>query len=172
MHPQVVLPTLSRTDDISRIDKRLPRRFASGDQGSRLHFLGSNKTRRKSAITTVATLLLTFGLAWGRNKPQPGRITNGPVVQDVKGATAEIAWSTDAEGSSIVKYGTSPNDLKQTAEAPWGGGKEPNGDYNHTVWLKNLKPNSNYYYRVETTQGAGTGTQSESQPKEFHTATK
>jgi Purple acid Phosphatase, N-terminal domain len=93
-------------------------------------------------------------------------------VKRATGTIAEIAWSTDAQGSSIVKYGTSPNTLNQTAEAPWGGTREPNGDYNHTVWVKNLRPNSTYYFVVETTQGAGTGTQTQSQPKEFHTAAK
>jgi phosphodiesterase/alkaline phosphatase D-like protein len=126
---------------------------------------------KKLIVAALASFFLMFGMAWAQ-KPQAERITNGPVAKDVQGTTAEIAWSTDAQGSSIVKYGTSPNSLNQTAEAPWGGTKEQNGDYNHTVWLKNLKPNTNYYYEVETTQGAGTGTQTESQPKEFHTAAK
>jgi phosphodiesterase/alkaline phosphatase D-like protein len=127
---------------------------------------------KKFVVATLASFFLTFGMAWAQNKPQAERITNGPVAKDVQGTTAEIAWSTDAQGSSIVKYGTSPTSLNQTAEAPWGGTKEANGDFNHTVWLKDLKPNTNYYYRVETTQGAGTGTQTESQAREFHTAAK
>ena len=121
----------------------------------------------------VGVVVLTFTLmASAQNKGEPERITNGPVVKQTTGSVSEIAWSTDAPGSSIVKYGTSPNALSEIAEAPWGGTKEPNGDYNHTVWLKNLKPNTTYYFIVETTQGAGTGTQTQSQPKEFHTANK
>jgi phosphodiesterase/alkaline phosphatase D-like protein len=38
--------------------------------------------------------------------------------------------------------------LNETAEEPWGGTKDASG-YNHTVWVKNLKPNTNYYYMVE-----------------------
>jgi hypothetical protein len=129
------------------------------------------KMRRIARASLAALLLLTLG-AWAQTKAQPERITNGPVVKKAAGTVAEIAWSTDAPGSSIVKYGTTPNALSETAEAPWGGIKEPNGDYNHTVWVKNLKPNTTYYFVVETTQGAGTGTQTQSQPKEFHTTAK
>jgi phosphodiesterase/alkaline phosphatase D-like protein len=125
---------------------------------------------RKITLTSFAVLFALFAsLAWAQVKPKAERITNGPVVKKTTGTIAEISWSTDAQGSSIVKYGTNPNALNETAEAPWGGTKEANGDYNHTVWVKNLRPNTTYYYRVETTQGAGTGTATESQPQQFHT---
>jgi len=128
---------------------------------------------RKMTITILAALMILSGIAaWAQNKGKAERITNGPAVKRTTGTIAEIAWSTDAPGSSIVKYGSSPNALSETAEAPWGGTKESNGDYNHTVWVKNLKPNTTYYFVVETTQGAGTGTQTQSQPKEFRTAAK
>ena len=131
---------------------------------------------RKITLTSFAVLFALFtSLAWAQvkpDKPKAERITNGPVVKKTTGTVAEISWSTDAQGSSIVKYGTNPNALNETAEAPWGGTKEANGDYNHTVWAKNLKPNTTYYYRVETTQGFGTGTQTESQPETFHTTPK
>jgi Purple acid Phosphatase, N-terminal domain len=123
---------------------------------------------RKITVAFLA-VLLALVTAWAQNKPQAERITNGPVVKKTTDTVAEIAWSTDAAGSSIVKYGTSPTALNQTAQAPWGGTKEPNGDYNHTVWVKNLTPNTTYYFVVETTQGAGTGTQTQSQPQQFHT---
>lgn len=128
---------------------------------------------RKLALAVLTTSLIVLsGTVWAQQKPQAERITDGPVVKDVKGTTAEVAWSTNEPGSSIVKYGTDPHKLNQTAEAPWGGGKEGNGDYNHTVWLKNLKPNTKYYYDVRTGQGALTGTEAQSQPKEFQTPAK
>src|SRR2546423_12177191 len=125
---------------------------------------------RKTALASLAALLslLTAG-AWAQTRPKAERITDGPVVKNTTGTGAEIAWSSDAPGSSIVKYGTSPDALTQTAEAPWGGGKEPNGDFNHTVWVKNLKPNTTYYFKVITGQGLGTGTETESRPEQFHT---
>jgi hypothetical protein len=118
---------------------------------------------------SFATVLFTAVAAWSQTNAPVERITDGPVVKNITGTGAEIAWSTDAPGSSIVTYGTSPNDLSQTAEAPWGGTKEPNGDYNHSVWITNLRPNMTYYFVVHTTQGAVTGTQTKSQVQEFQT---
>ena len=84
--------------------------------------------------------------AWAQNKARAERITKGAVVKKTTDTVTEIAWSSDGPGSSIVKYGTSPNALNQTAEKPWGGTKESNGDYSHTVWITNLKPNTTYYF--------------------------
>src|SRR5438270_13808571 len=123
---------------------------------------------RKTTLASLAALLilLTVG-AWAQNRSKAERITNGPLVKKTTDTVAEISWSTDAPGSSIVKYGTSPNALNETAEAPWGGTKDASG-YNHTVWVKNLKPNTTYYFIVETGQGLGTGSETESHPHEFH----
>lgn len=126
---------------------------------------------KKTTLSTFAAILLLFTLAaWAQTKPQAERITDGPKVKQTTGNSAEVAWSTDVPGSSIVKYGTSAKALNETAEAPWGGTKESNNDYNHTVWIKNLKPNTSYYFVVLTGQGQGTGTQAQSQPQQFHTA--
>ncbi|HLZ43604.1 MAG TPA: fibronectin type III domain-containing protein [Candidatus Sulfotelmatobacter sp.] len=127
----------------------------------------------KRITLAIAPLLLVFFTmaAWAQTKSPAERITQGPDVKKTTETVAEISWSTDEPGSSIVKYGTSPNALNETAEEPWGGTKDAQG-YNHTVWIKNLKPNTTYYYRVETGQGKGTGTGTESQPKEFHTMAK
>lgn len=122
------------------------------------------------AILVVSFVLFTVA-AWSQNKAQAERITSGPEVKKVTDTSAEISWSTDAPGSSIVNYGNSPNALNETAEEPWGGTKDASG-YNHTVWIKNLKPNTHYYFKVETGQGLGTGSETQSQPKEFHTMAK
>src|SRR5207237_9368929 len=125
---------------------------------------------RRITVASLAGLLVLFtiGVSAAQKRGQAERITNGPVVKKTTDTVAEISWSTDAPGSSIVKYGISPNALNQTAEEPWGGTKQPNGDYNHTVWVKNLKPNTKYYFVVETGQGLGTGTETQSRPQEFH----
>ena len=124
---------------------------------------------RKIAVASLMAMVLFSWAAWAQEKSKAEMITNGPLVKETTKTSAEIAWSTDAPGSSVVKYGTSPNALTHTAEKPWGGTKEPNGDYNHTVWVKNLKPNTTYYYKVETGQGKGTGTEAGSKPEEFRT---
>ena len=125
---------------------------------------------KKPAIAVLfSLLLLVSAIAWAQNKSKPERITNGPVVKEETSNSAEIAWSTDEPGSSVVKYGTNPHELNETAEKPWGGKRESNGDYNHTVWVKNLKPHTTYYFQVETGQGLGTGTEADSREGQFHT---
>ena len=86
------------------------------------------------------------------------KITNGPVVEAVTDNTATSAWSTNRRGSSRVTYGTDPNNLTQLGEAPWG-----QGGLTHRVELKNLQPNTTYYFRVETGQAQGTGGEVESE---------
>lgn len=86
------------------------------------------------------------------------RITNGPVVEAVSNTTATIAWSTNRQGSSRVNYGKDPNNLTELAESPWG-----QGGLTHRVELKNLQPNTTYYFSVETGQAKGTGGEVESQ---------
>ena len=127
----------------------------------------------RKTLASIAALFLLLALSiWAQNKTQAERITNGPAIKKTTDTVAEISWSTDAPGSSIVKYGASPNALNQMAEEPWGGTKEPNGNFNHTVWIKNLKPNTTYYFIVVTGQGLGTGTETQSRPQEFHTTAK
>jgi phosphodiesterase/alkaline phosphatase D-like protein len=125
---------------------------------------------KKLVIASLLSSVFLFSAAlWAQSKAKAERITNGPDLKETTNNSAELAWSTDAPGSSVVKYGTSPKALNQTAEEPWGGKRESNGDYNHTVWMKNLKPNTTYYYKVETGQGLGTGTEADSKTGEFKT---
>lgn len=96
-------------------------------------------------------------------------IANGPRVEGVHATHAQIAWSTNVPSSAILRYGTNPNDLDQTAEAPWGGGGERNGDLVHRVELRNLRPNTTYYFRVDSTEARGSGTAAQSGVQSFHT---
>lgn len=90
------------------------------------------------------------------------KVTHGPVLEAETPTTATIAWSTNVSASTILKYGTNPGALTQTAEARWGG-------LTHRVYLRDLKPATLYYYRVESTQAQGTGTQAVSPVKQFRT---
>lgn len=96
------------------------------------------------------------------NKAAAVKLTHGPVVESVKPTTATIAWSTNDNSSTILKYGTNPQALNQTAEAPWGG-------LTHRVYVRGLNPGTTYYYRVESTQAQGTGTQAVSGVEQFST---
>ncbi len=118
---------------------------------------------------TLAIIVSVFALAaWvvaQAGGKQMERITNGPVVEAVTGNSATIAWSTNTGGSSVVKYGTDPSHLDQTAQSPYehGGGT-------HRVEIKNLKPGTTYYYQVMSGQGERTGTQAISQTGQFTTS--
>ncbi|HZR32256.1 MAG TPA: fibronectin type III domain-containing protein [Terriglobales bacterium] len=93
------------------------------------------------------------------------KLTNGPVLEDVRDDKATIAWSTNENASTVLKYGTSPNNLDHSAQQPWGG-------HTHRVYLKNLQPNTTYYYRVESAQSQGTGTKVMSGVETFKTKTE
>ncbi len=121
-----------------------------------------------AAVLATAFLLLLVGSApaWAQRDEH---ITDGPRVKQTTETSAEISWSTTAAGSSIVRYGMSPDKLLELAEQPWGGTHEPNGNFNHTVWVKNLRPNTRYFFVVVTGQGRGTGSGALSAVQEFHT---
>ncbi|OAI57405.1 hypothetical protein AYO50_01625 [Acidobacteria bacterium SCGC AG-212-P17] len=90
------------------------------------------------------------------------QITHGPVVENVTDTTAEIAWSTNVNSGTALHYGTDPTHLDLTAGMPWGG-------FTHRVLIKNLKPNTTYYFKAESGQGQGTGTLAEAAQASFQT---
>ena len=90
------------------------------------------------------------------------QITNGPVVENVTDTTAEIAWSTNVNAGTTLRYGTDPGHLDQTAGMPWGG-------LTHRVMIKDLQPNTTYYFQAESSQGQGTGTLAQTAQSSFQT---
>ena len=80
------------------------------------------------------------------------------MVEAVSVNSATVAWSTNRRGSSRVNYGTDANNLNQLGETSWG-----QGGLTHRVQLKNLQPNTTYYFQVETGQAQGTGGEVQSQ---------
>lgn len=81
---------------------------------------------------------------------QSFKITHGPVIEQLGPDSVVVAWTTSAASSSTVMYGTDPNNLNQKAEAAWG-------QSTHRVTVKNLSPNTKYYFQVQTGQAQGTG---------------
>ncbi|HZE25402.1 MAG TPA: fibronectin type III domain-containing protein [Blattabacteriaceae bacterium] len=90
------------------------------------------------------------------------QITHGPVVENVTDTTVEIAWSTNVNSGTALHYGTDPSHLDQTAGMPWGG-------FTHRVFIKNLKPNTTYYFKAESGQAQGTGTLAQAAQASFQT---
>jgi hypothetical protein len=83
------------------------------------------------------------------------KITKGPTIEYASADKAVIAWSTNVPSSTVVRYGTDPNNLNQTAQAPYGGDT-------HRVHLNNLKADTNYFFTFESEHGQGTGSEAES----------
>ncbi len=99
------------------------------------------------------------------------QITDGPRVEYVGHDRAEIAWTTSTGGSSVIHYGTDPNNLSQTAQSSYSpASAPPNGQHAvHRVTINNLQPNTTYYFVVDSGQGQGTGTGVRSPVEQFHT---
>ena len=91
-------------------------------------------------------------------------ITNGPVVESVTDTKAVIAWSTNVNAGTVLHYGTDPRHLDKTAGMPWGG-------LTHRVDLRELKPDTNYFFQAESPKGQGTGTSVTAPRSSFRTKT-
>ena len=119
-------------------------------------------------LIATAGLALTLALVPAATAQAPAeasqalKITHGPTVEFVTANKAIIAWSTNVSSGTVVFYGQDANNLSQKAEAPWGA-------LTHRVTLKNLQPNTTYYFKVDSSQGAGTGTQASSKLLQFQT---
>jgi hypothetical protein len=69
------------------------------------------------------------------------KVIYGPLVQVVTDTLADISWSTSTSTDTLLLYGTSPDHLDRTARSRIGGTI-------HSVELKDLLPDTIYYYRV------------------------
>lgn len=123
-------------------------------------------------MKTLATTLMVIAALGGWTLPsQPAaddpdpkavQITNGPVVESVTDTTAVIAWSTNVSAGTVLGYGTDPSHLDLIASMPWGG-------LTHRVNLKDLTPDTTYYYQAESPKAQGTGTTAQSPLESFKT---
>jgi hypothetical protein len=110
---------------------------------------------KKAMFLISSIILLCFWVAAQENAL---RITNGPVIEAVSNRSVVIAWSTNAGGSSVVKYGTSPNNLDRTAKSPdVEGGSGP-----HRVKVEPLEGATTYYFQVISGQGQARGAEAKS----------
>ena len=122
------------------------------------------------AIAALAALLVSAPrLEAKAHRQSPAeQITDGPRVEGVGSTSAVIAWTTITGGSSIIHYGTSASSLSQTAESPYTRAAA-GAHAMHRVHINNLKPNTTYYFVVDSGQGQGTGTEVKSQVASFTT---
>ena len=91
------------------------------------------------------------------------RIVDGPRIAYLAPDQAVIEWTTNVASNAVVKYGTDPRALTQTAEEPWGR-------TTHRVALRGLQKNSTYYFVVQSGEARnGGGALAQSQPAMFQT---
>jgi phosphodiesterase/alkaline phosphatase D-like protein len=121
-------------------------------------------------IVVLASALAASATAAPKHAPkaQAVKITDGPRVEGTGPTWAVIAWTTNTGGSSVIHYGTDANQLGQTAKSAYSDNEKTKAQ-NHRVHLKNLKPNTRYFFQVDSGQGEGTGTDARSSVAEFTT---
>jgi len=117
--------------------------------------------------TALLTTLLPIGARAQASDPTddqypPVRITSGPVVENVTDTTATIAWSTNVNAGTTLRYGTDANHLDKNAGMPWGG-------FTHRVYLRGLQPGTKYYFQGESAKAQGTGTSAQTDVMTFET---
>ena len=101
----------------------------------------SNPTSPENPATPAATPQTT------QDTKAPALAGSQPqVIAD--DASATLAWKTDEESKSTVKYGT-------TRSCDFYGPDEPGYKTNHSMFLSNLTPDTLYYYSITATDAAG-----------------
>ena len=101
------------------------------------------------------------------------RITQGPEIERADPDFAIIKWTSNNPGGSpehygIVRYGTDPTKLKQTAKSPI----RLNPGHSFTVFrvrLGGLAPRTTYYFAVDSMEATGKGDGVRSTVKHFTT---
>jgi phosphodiesterase/alkaline phosphatase D-like protein len=116
-----------------------------------------NRLLLKLAITAAAGSLLLSNPIVAQILPPQKRaahveITKGPELELAHDDTAIVRWTTtnprgDDEHYGVVRYGTDPEDLSQTAK----GHIRLNRTHPETIFrvrIEDLKPQTTYYYKV------------------------
>lgn len=86
-------------------------------------------------------------------------ITEGPAIESIKDNLAIIRWTSNNPGGAdehfgVVHYGTDPEHLTETAKSH----VRLNQNHSYTVFrvrVDGLKPQTTYYYTVDSMQGNG-----------------
>ncbi len=73
------------------------------------------------------------------------RITNGPLFEQITPDSTTIAWSANLPSAFLIRYGTEPQDLSKTVEAPWT-------PTTHRIVLRGLQSDTHYYFSIESNQ--------------------
>jgi hypothetical protein len=137
-----------------------------------------NKLLLKLAmVVTVCSVLYSTPAATqvspATSKAASIRIMQGPEIERADPDFAIIRWTSNNPGGSpehygIVRYGTDPTKLNQTAKSPI----RLNPGHSYTVFrvrIDGLEPRTTYYYTVDSTEANGKGDEAKSAVKHFTT---
>jgi hypothetical protein len=128
-------------------------------------------------VVTVGSLLYSTPAATQvsptTNKAVRMRITQGPEIERADPDFAIVRWTSNNPGGSpehygVVRYGTDPTKLNQTAKSPI----RVNPGHSYTVFrvrMDGLKPRTIYYYTVDSTEANGKADGVKSAVKHFTT---
>src|SRR5256885_2710173 len=130
------------------------------------------------AIATTVGSLLSSNPAAAQllppaKKAERVEITKGPELELATNHLTIIRWTVNNPGGSdvhygIVRYGTDPEDLSQTAKSPI----RLNQGHTHTTFrvrIVGLKTETTYYYTVTSEESNGKSNGVESSVKQFTT---
>jgi hypothetical protein len=118
----------------------------------------------KKMLLTVSIMVVFIGNLLAQVSPATPkaarvRITQGPELELAKEYLTIVRWTTNNPGGlpdhfGIVRYGTDPNNLSQTAKSPI----RLNPSHPSTIFrvrIQGLKPATTYYYTVESEEANG-----------------
>ena len=96
-------------------------------------------------VVAIVMVLLLVGVAFAQ---EGGPVISGVSVGDVSTSTATIIWTTSTSTTGLVRYGTSAGALLSSAsDAATSTG--------HSVTLTGLSPDTEHFFRVESTDANG-----------------
>ena len=114
-------------------------------------------------VLLALSIIVMSGSLLAQESPTTPKAARVQIIQGPEIALASwftvIRWTTNNPGGSpvhygIVRYGTDPKDLSQTAKNPI----RLNPYHSETVFrvhLYNLKPRTTYYYTVDSMESTG-----------------
>ena len=136
-----------------------------------------NRLLLKPTMTVMVGSLLCSSLAAAQESPttikaERVRITQGPQIERIDPDFAIIKWTSNNPGGSpvhlgIVRYGTGPKKLSQTAQSPI----RLNPGHSYTVFrvrMEGLKPRTTYYYYGLAQETQSQGRRCEERGQAFH----
>ena len=122
--------------------------------------MSSGLTARKRLVVLFSTFLLASSSISFANQDQsnnappqaPARVnvTQGPMIQYADDEFAVVTWTTDQAFASRIFYGKDASNLNQISE------DGQSLSLRHQVDLRNLQPNTTYYFRIDTGKGPAT----------------